>query len=133
MKKKTDKVKPIKVKPVVKKKRAKTPVEKPQNKPNGVLFKLDNGQLCIVLLKETGWDWENVLHLQMDDLKDKFEDLSAVNPFEWVFIYFTEKEFTVCNQKTILPKMSFSQLYDTGVFTKLVQSDYERQYETKST
>jgi hypothetical protein len=98
------------------------------NKPNGVLFKLDNGQLCVALIKDGVWNWDEILYLHMNEMKDKYDDISAVNPFEWVFCKWGEKQFTTMNKKTIFPNQSFSKMFEAGVFQESVKIDYEMQY-----
>lgn len=96
-------------------------------KPNGVLFKRDDGQLIICLIKEGKFDWDNVLALNMKEIKDKHDDLMA-NPFEFVFIRFNETQFTTMNQKTTIPNYTFSKLFDEGKLIETIKVDYEQQY-----
>lgn len=96
--------------------------------PNAVIFKRDDGQLIVIVRKDGEWDWENVLHLNMDEMKDKFDDLSASNPFEWVFCNWGEKEFTTTSQKTIIPNQSFSKMFEANTFKESLKVDYETQY-----
>ena len=98
------------------------------NKPNGVIFKRDDGQLIVVVIKDGKWDWDEIKLLHMDEMKDKYDDISASNPFEWVFCKWGEKQFTTMNQKTIIENSSFSKMFENGTFCKAVEKDYEAQY-----
>lgn len=99
-------------------------------KPNGVLFKLDDGKLCVVLLKNNEWDWDNVHVLNTDNMDDKYDDISASDPFEFVFILWEEHRFTTCNIKTTVPNNSFIKLHDEGFLQPIIKRDYEKQYGT---
>jgi hypothetical protein len=103
-------------------------VFKEMNKPNGVLFKRDDGQLIVALIEDGKWNWDAVKFLHMDEMKDKYDDISASNPFEWVFCKWGEKHFTTMNKKTVFPNQSFSKLFEAGVFQEAVRKDYENQY-----
>ena len=96
--------------------------------PNGVLFKTDDGNVCVTLLNNGEWDWENVLKFNMELVKDKFNDLSTTNPFEYVFCHWGDTEFTVENKKTVIPNMSFSKMYDEGKLTETIRVDYNSQF-----
>jgi hypothetical protein len=97
-------------------------------KPNGVLFKRDDGNLIAVLIVDGKWDWDSCKVFQMEEMTDKYEDLSAKDPFEFVFIKWNEKTFTTMNKKTIVPNYSMSKLFDEGKLQKIIEKDYEKQY-----
>lgn len=101
-----------------------------EEKPNAVLFKLDNGQICLVIIKDNIWDWDRVMQLDMSVMTDKFDDVSAANPFEFIFVHYihNEKKFIACNQKTIIPDHCFSKLTLNGSLQKLIEKDYNEQY-----
>jgi hypothetical protein len=101
------------------------------NKPNGVIFKRDDGQLIVVLIKDGKWDWDDCMILHMDEMKDKHDDISAKNPFEFVFIAWNEKSFTTMNEKTIVPNTSMSKLFDEGKLQITIELDYKYQYGIK--
>lgn len=103
-------------------------VFKEMNKPNAVLFKRDDGQLVVVVIENGKWDWDKLKILPMDEMKDKYDDISAVNPFEWVFCKWRDNVLTTMNQKTVIPNSSFSKMFDEGVFCQAVEEDYENQY-----
>jgi hypothetical protein len=64
----------------------------------------------------------------MELVKDKFNDLSRTNPFEYVFCHWGDTEFTVENKKTVIPNMSFSKMYDEGKLTETIRVDYNSQF-----
>lgn len=97
-------------------------------KPNGVLFKRDDGNLIAVLIVDGKWDWDSCKVFQMEEMTDKYEDLSVKDPFEFVFIKWNEKTFTTMNKKTIVPNHSMSKLFDEGKLQKTIEKDYENQY-----
>lgn len=97
------------------------------DKPNGVLFKNDIGFPIICLIKNGKFDWEDVLLLNMDEMTDKFEDISS-NPFEFVFIKFDETSFTSANKKSTVPNYTFSKLYEEELLDVTIRKDYENQY-----
>lgn len=101
-------------------------------KPNGVIFKRDDGQLIICPINDGKFDWDHVMVLNMEQMTDKYDDISAVNPFEFVFCKLEEDKFTTFNQKTTIPNTSFSKLYDSGLLEKVFQKDYENQFGTSS-
>ena len=96
------------------------------DKPNAVLFKLDNGKPILSLIKDGKFDWENVLYIETGDI---FDDLSASDPFEFVFCCWDGSTITTpFKQKTIVPGASFSDLFENGLFYKTVETDYENQF-----
>jgi hypothetical protein len=104
------------------------------NKPNAVLFKLDDGSLCVVKRENNQFNWEKMLHLTMtEELVKQYEDLSASNPFEFVFVYWDEEKFSTCEQKSIVPDKSFLQLADENKLVGTIELDYKEQYETEDT
>lgn len=103
-------------------------VFKEMNKPNGVIFKRDDGQLIIVLIKDGKWDWDNCLVLKMEQMTDKYDDISAKDPFEFVFIKWDETKFTTMNKKTEVPHYSMLTLAEDGKLQEVIEKDYEAQY-----
>ena len=101
---------------------------KKNDKPNGVLFKRDDGQLIVVLIEDGKWNWENILHLNMNNLDGSFEDLSSANPFEFVFINWKETSFDTVSEKTSVPDNSFLSLHDKGQLKNTIEKDYVNQY-----
>jgi hypothetical protein len=93
--------------------------------PNGVLFKLDDGKPCVVLRKLDTWNWDLLLFPKSGD---QWPDLSAKNPFEFVFIYKDENSLTTTNIKTTVPNHSFLSLHESDMLTKIIEEDYYRRY-----
>jgi hypothetical protein len=104
--------------------------EPTNDKPNGVLFKRDDGNVIAVLIVDGKWDWDHCKVFDMAEMTDKFDDLSAVNPFEFVFIRWNEenKKVTTENSKTVVPNYSMSKLFDEGKLQKTIENDYELRY-----
>lgn len=100
------------------------------NKPNGVLFKRDDGNLIAVLIKENKWDWDNCIVFDMNERTNKHDDISAKDPFEFVFIKWDEENgtYTTMDKKTIIPKYSMFKLFDENKFQETIERDYEYQY-----
>lgn len=100
------------------------------NRPNGVLFKRDDGNVIVVLIVDGKWDWDNCKVFNMEEMTDKYDDLSAVNPFEFVFIKWDEenKKVTTENSKTVVPNYSMSKLFDEGKLQVTIEKDYELRY-----
>ena len=92
-------------------------------KPNGVLFKLDDGTVVFVLIKDGVWDWDILIKPK----EDYWKDLSAVNPFEWVFIFYDEINSTITtfNNKTTIENASFLKLHDSNTLKGFIEMDYK--------
>jgi hypothetical protein len=102
--------------------------EQMNDKPNGVLFKTDLDNLVVCLIKDNQFDWENVLHLKMnEELENEYKDISS-DPFEFVFIKWNETSITTMNQKSTIPNYTFSKLYDENKLEQTIKLDYEKQY-----
>lgn len=100
-------------------------------KPNAVLFRLETGNCCIVIKNENGWDWENVKVLY----QEAFQDLSYENPFEFIFCNVDSTDdikIITMNQKSSIPDTCFTKLYNSDMFIKIIESDYNRQFEQNS-
>lgn len=93
-------------------------------RPNGVLFKLDDGSPCIVKLNGLLWDWERVFKMDVD----YWQDLNAVDPFEFVFVYFGKETITTDHSKSVIPDASFLSLYEAGSLAGIIEDDYNRRY-----
>lgn len=104
--------------------------EPTKDKPNGVLFKRDDGNVIVVLIVDGNWDWDNCKVFNMEEMKDKYDDLSATNPFEFVFIKWDGEnmKFTAMNSKSVVPNYSMSKLFDEGKLQKTIEKDYENRY-----
>lgn len=104
--------------------------ETTKDKPNGVLFKRDDGNLTAVLIVDGKWDWDHCKVFNMNDVKIKHDDISAVNPFEFVFIKWDEEnmKLTTENSKTVVPNYSMSKLFDEGKLQLTIEKDYEFRY-----
>ncbi len=101
-------------------------------KPNAVMFKLDDGRfICFVLHKNNTWDWDNVHTVDVSNMSDKYADLSAQDPFEFVFCDWSETSVKTYNQKTVIPNTSFSKMLDGGLLQKTIENDYNIQYGVK--
>lgn len=105
-------------------------IEATKDKPNGVLFKRDDGNVIVVLIVDGKWDWDNCKVFNMEEMTDKYDDLSAVNPFEFVFLKWDEenKKMTTINSKTVVPYYSMSKLFNEGNLQKTIEKDYENRY-----
>lgn len=100
-------------------------------KPNAVLFRLETGNCCIVMKTENGWDWENIKVLY----QECFQDLSYENPFEFIFCNVDDTDdlkINTASQKSSIPETSFTKLYNSEMFIKIIESDYKRQFENDS-
>ena len=93
--------------------------------PNGVLFKLDDGKPCLVMRKLDEWDWELFL---FPTCEDQWPDLSANDPFEFVFVYKDDHSLTTTSIKTVIPNQSFLKLHDAGMLKPMIETDYNRRY-----
>ena len=93
--------------------------------PNGVLFKLDDGKPCVVLRKLDTWNWDLLLIPQGGD---QWPDLSAKDPFEFVFIFKDDKSLTTTNIKTTVPNQSFLRLHEANLLQTIIEEDYNRRY-----
>lgn len=100
------------------------------NRPNGVLFKRDDGNIIVVLIVNGKWDWDNCKVFNMEEMKDKYNDLSAKDPFEFVFLNWDEEtlKMTNINSKTVVPNYSLSKLFDEGKLQTTIEKDYENRY-----
>jgi hypothetical protein len=90
---------------------------------NSVLFKLDDGQLCVFLRQDGQWDFKTVVKLQ--DMEDKFPDLAS-DPFEFVFCHFDgEKKNLTCGmRKTTVQDMTFLTLHEAGLLQTVIEHDF---------
>lgn len=98
-------------------------------KPNGVLFKNDSGRLIVCLISADGiFDWERVLLLK--EMPDKFDDLSAEDPFEFVFIIWNDEAqtMTTLNQKSVVQHYSMTKMFEDGILKSTIELDYKRQF-----
>lgn len=100
------------------------------NKPNGVLFKRDDGNVIVVLIVGSKWDWDNCKVFNMEEMKDEYDDISAIDPFEFVFIKWHEEDqkMITINSKSVVPNYSMSRLFDEGKLQKTIEKDYENRY-----
>lgn len=100
------------------------------NKPNGVLFRREDGNVIVILIKNNKWDWENCNIFDMTKMEDKFEDVSIKDPFEFVFIVWDEEKmvFTSMDRKTFIPNYSMSKLLYENKLQVIIEKDYENQY-----
>lgn len=100
------------------------------NRPNGVLFKRDDGNLIVVLIVDGKWDWDNCKLFNMEEIKDKYDDLSAKDPFEFVFVKWDEenRKMTTSDSKSVVPNYSMSRLFDEDKLQKTIEKDYELRY-----
>jgi hypothetical protein len=92
---------------------------------NAVLFKLNDGKVAIIQRNNGEWDWNSIVTYY----DDNYNDLSAVDPFEFVFCYTEGDKIHTENCKTIIENTSFLKLYDAGLFEKWIDLDYRMQYE----
>jgi len=94
------------------------------NKPNGVLFKINNGNLCICLLIDDKWDWDNVKVFK----SNRHDDISTENPFEFVFITWNEDVFITDDKKSSVPNSSFDKLMLENKLHEIISLEYKKQY-----
>jgi len=104
--------------------------EATKDKPNGVLFRREDGTVIAVLIKNNKWDWENCNVFDITKMEDKYDDLSFKDPFEFVFIIWDEERmvFTSMNTKTYIPNYSMSKLLYEDKLQKTIEKDYEQRY-----
>ena len=100
------------------------------NKPNGVLFKRDDGNVIVVLIVDGKWDWDNCKFFNMEEMTDKYDDVSAKDPFEFVFLKWDEEnmKMTTMDSKSVVPNYSMSKLFAEGKLQKTIEKDYENRY-----
>ncbi len=92
---------------------------------NGVLFKLDNNDTIYIDKINGEWIWDKFRKLN----NEHFQDLSAINPFEFVFCCSEGGDIHTENCKTTIENTSFLKLYDAGLLKKWIDLDYRMQYE----
>jgi hypothetical protein len=104
--------------------------EKMSEKPNSVLFRLDDGKFVLAQIKNRKWDWDMLIHFK--DPEGKFEkdwsDISIMNPFEFVFCYWDGTNLTSSKKKTIVKNESFLSLMKKHLIFKLIETDYNILY-----
>lgn len=101
-----------------------------KDKPNGVLFKRDDGDVIVVLIVDGKWDWDNCKLFNTEEMTDKYDDISSKDPFEFVFLKWDEEnmKMTTINSKSVVPNYSMSKLFDEGKLQKTIEKDYEKRY-----
>jgi len=81
-------------------------------KPNSVLFKLNDEKLVMMAIENDRLDPDKVFDFSDENFIDGWKDLSAENPFEFVFCYWDTEKSTIktTNTKTVIPDESFKSL-----------------------
>lgn len=94
--------------------------------PNAVLFKLDDGVPVVTKRMNGEWEWDMAYKFN----KDQWPDLSAANPFEFVFIHWDSEKKTIETEhsKTICPNVSFVKLFDSKLLPGIIEDDFQRRY-----